>query len=406
MALPPNFSLHLIEPRDPLIVRDGKPFNAEPGARASTLPFPFPSTTTGGVRTRAGLENGSFNRSKIEVVKKIEVRGPLLVELKSSQEIGWFFPAPLDVVFLAEQSDKQGQTVKARLKRLVPADIPPGLCVGQARCGEEKLAPTAFSEEEKTDSKPASGPSFWNWEKFSQWLQNPQPVKDCDAETRASYGIAALPKDSRFHVQLREDTYTSDEGRLFGTTGLAFRVSEFKDPSFQTRRMALAVWSNEQTKELSISGGAAHLGGERRLVGWKNSNAALPSCDDWIGQIKEAGHCRVILATPAYFQSGWLPAFLLQTHEEVTPKLVAACVGRPQVVSGWDFENRTPKPTRRLAPAGSVYFLKLEGTPENIEKWVKRFWLAPVSDDETSRADGFGLATIGVWGGEIKGDLF
>ena len=39
----------IVEPRDPFIARDGKPFGV--GVSAATLPFPFPSTTTGGVRT-------------------------------------------------------------------------------------------------------------------------------------------------------------------------------------------------------------------------------------------------------------------------------------------------------------------------------------------------------------------
>ena len=52
----------IIEPHDPLIFRDGRPFGPNPGARAKTLSFPFPSTTTGGVRTRAGLDKdkGTF----------------------------------------------------------------------------------------------------------------------------------------------------------------------------------------------------------------------------------------------------------------------------------------------------------------------------------------------------------
>ena len=45
----------IIEPRDSLIVRDGKPFGANI-THAVSLDFPFPSTTAGGVRTRAGLD--------------------------------------------------------------------------------------------------------------------------------------------------------------------------------------------------------------------------------------------------------------------------------------------------------------------------------------------------------------
>ncbi|HZQ09120.1 MAG TPA: type III-B CRISPR module-associated Cmr3 family protein, partial [Anaerolineae bacterium] len=56
-------SVWLIEPRDPLIFRDGRPFNPTPGARAISLPFPYPSTLAGAVRTRVGQnENGVFDK--------------------------------------------------------------------------------------------------------------------------------------------------------------------------------------------------------------------------------------------------------------------------------------------------------------------------------------------------------
>src|SRR6266540_3117983 len=101
----------VIEPRDPLIARDGRPFTADPGARAKSLPFPFPSTTAGTVRTRYGFTLGDFNdetqkRELIRTVKQITVQGPLLVELNNEGEIkDWLLPAPVDaVLFEAAQN--------------------------------------------------------------------------------------------------------------------------------------------------------------------------------------------------------------------------------------------------------------------------------------------------------------
>ena len=96
--------LWIIEPRDPFIARDGKPFGR--GTNASTLPFPFPSTTTGGVRTRAGLAEGSFldemgqpNHNLIQKVKEIAAKGSLLVELDCQGEIEqWLADAPADAL--------------------------------------------------------------------------------------------------------------------------------------------------------------------------------------------------------------------------------------------------------------------------------------------------------------------
>ncbi len=80
---------------------------------------------------------------------------------------------------------------------------------------------------------------------------------------------------------------------------------------------------------------------------------------------------------------------------------------RYQTISGWDYaavnadgKRGAPKPTRRLVPAGSVYFLNLENA--NVEKFIEEVWLKAVSDDEQSRKDGFGIALLGAWDGTVK----
>ena len=55
--------------------------------------------------------------------------------------------------------------------------------------------------------------------------------------------------------------------------------------------------------------------------------------------------------------------------------LRAAAIGRPQVVSGWNMVLRQLKPARRLAPAGTVFFLELSGSDEFISKWVQTTWM-------------------------------
>src|SRR5436853_755991 len=97
-------TIWILEPRDPLLVRDGRPFGTDPGAQASTLPFPFPSTIAGGIRARAGLnEAGVFKYTKDDVealnrLKQLRVRGPLLVRLPNDESaitsVSWLVPPP------------------------------------------------------------------------------------------------------------------------------------------------------------------------------------------------------------------------------------------------------------------------------------------------------------------------
>jgi CRISPR-associated protein Cmr3 len=108
-----------------------------------------------------------------------------------------------------------------------------------------------------------------------------------------------------------------------------------------------------------------------------------------------------MLLTPAHWREGSMPQMTgsenpLGERPGLRVTLDAALVGRPETISGWDFHARAPKATRRLVPAGSVLWLTLEGDPEKRCEWLERVWMQNVSDDETSRRDGFGLAVVGV----------
>ena len=397
----------IIEPRDPLIVRDGKPFDANPGARATTLAFPFPSTTTGGVRTRAGLnKHGIFDTSNgnIERVKKIAVRGPLLVELKpATNEIDrWLVPAPADALLLEpEQSgdeDAEKQTKKALRKQLVPIVLPDDTEVLTNLPEESRYL---VGQVEHQAAKPIKhAPKFWYWKAFESWLL--QPAYE-DVVTLKDLGHSGPTQEVRTHVSIQPDTQVAQEGYLFQTRGLEFTaISPDKDSSelSAAKRLALAVL----TESNDAQGGFAALGGERRMVYWREgmeSNRLPATCPSkLVDRIKEDRACRVILLTPAWFTQGWEPEWLLKEGEGVKPELQAVAIQRPQVVSGWDFEQRAPKKTRRLVPAGSVFFLELDGDEAAIGKWIDTIWLQCVSDDEITRRDGFGLAVVGIWDGK------
>jgi len=379
----------IIEPRDPLIVRDGRPFGPTPGARAASLSFPFPSTTTGGIRTRDGLDaDGRFESSQIERVKQIAVRGPLLVELDSTTgDIAqWLAPAPADALLLdVEPRDP----AKAVLKRLVPLQLPSqastNLPGGLSLVGMPKPDPR----------KPCGkAPRYWKWDLFEQWLLNPQD----EEVTLADLGHNGPVPEERMHVSIQRETQTAAEGALFQTRGLEFTRTKDKKLT-EAIRLGLAV----ATDAANLKPGIAPLGGERRLVHWRRSGQSLPSCPDALrADIVKLRHCRIVLLTPAHFRNGSQPSWLVSSRGGVTPSLQAIAISRPQVVSGWDFENNKPKPTRRLAPAGTTLFLKLDGDDDAIKRWIEATWMCCVSDEEQDRRDGFGLAVLGVWDGSLQ----
>ena len=130
-------------------------------------------------------------------------------------------------------------------------------------------------------------------------------------------------------------------------------------------------------------------------------------------QIPAGPHFRIILATPGIFASttgepGWLPPgvekdkdrFLLR-QAGLTAELVAAAVGRPQVVSGWDLAKGGPKPALRAVPAGSVYwFRNLEPANADLSPladWLREGWWPADDVDTARRAEGFNSIWLGAW---------
>ena len=387
--------LWLIEPQEPLLVRDGRPFGPTPGARARSLPFPFPSTTAGAVRSRAGEVDGRFAPALADEVTKIPVRGPLLVEVADDGGLEFYAPAPGDAL-LFDREDKQYD-----LRRLVPLAMPPG---AQTDLGGQ--LPHAVGLARPNPDKPAKRPpAFWKWERFAEWLLKPELKPDDGVTSRAALGIDGPPTDRRMHVGINPDTLTGRDGALFMTGGLTFWRNEQNPESPDelrlsgVRRLALAV-DMDHTGPLSLAPGFGPMGGERRLMHWRLVESSFPTVPEGLReQVVADGHCRVILLTPAYFTAGWRPETLLAPLEGVTAELVAAVVGKPQTVSGWDLALPGPKASRRLAPAGSVYYLKLSDDKEANGRWFDAVWMHCVSDIESDRNSGFGLAAVGVWKG-------
>lgn len=415
-------SIWIIEPYEPLIFRDGRPFGPHPGVRAHSLPFPVPSTTTGAVRTQIGLdEHGVFtwtSQDQLDRLKRLQVRGPLLIQLPepgdNQEELCWFAPAPADALLLKPDKKLQAEEPKviADLRRLVPLKIDDALTDLPSltkQLGDPlHLVGSTRRIEGKTVDEP---PSFWHRDAFQKWLLHPS---ECKISNWNDLGIPGPQSELRVHTSIDGEHHTARYGALFETRGMEFIASDKEKAMFNAHQLALAVSvgdNDSSSPTLEPRPGFSKLGGERRMVYWWRSNKDLPQCPEkLIEQIKDGKWaCRVILLTPAYFEYGCYPKELLKEEGGVKPKLIALAVNRPQVVSGWDFTDKSdgrsqgrPKKTRRLAPAGSVLFLELQGSKAAIEKWVKATWMHCIGDDEQLCRDGFGLAVVGTWDGLLQ----
>lgn len=378
--------------RDPIVARDGRPFGAGQGNRMRGVGWPLPSVVAGSFRTALVKANPDldFNGGMPQRLMNIEVAG---VFPTAGGKL--YFPAPNDCVW-------NGETKQVHAVR--PLD--PG--VGGCDFPADGLRPVMLSETEcPTDFKPRPAPAWWPINKLTDWLLNRDVTFDAEF-------LEAAKAETRDHVHLDANTGAAAEGELFTTAGLnATHLPRFGTPEsapfaerFVEITLGARVTISESGFEHIANLNTWHpLGGERRLVHWQRSEAAEGwVCPDELRtQLATTKQVRMVLVTPAIFKNGWRPDWLDAQTLTGNPnkssdgpklKLVGVSSTRWKAVSGWSLAPPLgPKMTRRMVPAGSVYFFEVEGNGQSLADG----WLGSVSDSPQDRNDGFGLAVWGIW---------
>ncbi len=376
---------------DTLLFRDGRPFDVAAGGRAETLQMPFPSTVAGFIRTQCGPSEAGDWRG---ISQAVVIRGPLL--LLNGQPV---YHAPADAVVLRSSA---GHDLMALGPQAVPAsagcDVPGGMM-------------PAMPLNKLSDGKADSDYKFWAACDMYRWLLD-EPVQGSELKK-----ISGPAVDTRTHVAVTPEG-VAEKSKLFTTTMTTFESYSWPRTANALRtvseRWSLLCRIYREDGTLSLRRFGA-FGGESRAAIIGPAPNAWPSCPPQLAaKLAVATHVRMILATPAIFQHGWIPAWLDRTTKTGTPpglqgvelKLVSAAIPRRQAVSGWDLSGQASgqKPVRYCAPAGSVYFFEAKQR-DNLSKLAMEGWLAPLSDVEhtpqgrmdNNLNDGFGLALWGVW---------
>lgn len=387
MNMGENMRYLRLTPLSPLIARDSRPFGMGQGNRVRSMDWISPSVIAGAVRTAVWKAKDTLTPDQL---KTIEVNGAFpIVDEKI------YFPRPLDA--LIHKTDKAAGT----------ADI---LCVrpmsGNAgvQMPHASLVPSEPVGMPEEDFKPESGDAFWPLATMAEWL-------GCEDDQPVSMKIDGLPapvKEDRTNVTILPESGAAEDARLFTTTGLDFVRKPQKDTSegrLSQMRIGVRVNFGEHVplpERLLVP-----LGGERRLAEVWTTKAdkgfwEVPKGLSWAGK----KGLRMVLATPAVFERGWLPGWLREQDGKLTGtipgsgvsvRLVSAVVGRWKPLSGWSYEEgrNGPKPLRRMVPAGSVYFFEVLEGGEGIAD----LWLRSVCDCQQDGRDGFGLALWGFWRG-------
>ncbi|MBZ4423278.1 type III-B CRISPR module-associated protein Cmr3 [Myxococcus sp. RHSTA-1-4] len=385
-------------PRDGLSPKDGRGWYTREVGRGYSHPWPPPTTVRGALRAAWGhdvmggsgapLPPAEWERRSegVELRHAVALRRPLGVSFEQRHRM-WPFPA--DAVRVRDASG-------VRVERLEPR--PPGSPGAAATLGpdEDDAREALWHPGRASGGKPVPPPLFWTEAEMLAWLRGEpvtgpgvtDPVRRTDVHLAIAPGTqAALP--SMLHSR-----------EVVETLGLERRGS---GPPGAVE-WALGLSCVLPGLPPRPPRGPLGLGGRRRLAAVEGLASTLFAPPGDVP--REASGLRLVLATPAEFQRGWLPDGF-EREEGRPPRYVgrlpgveapvvlrAALVPRPLDVSAWDMVARRPRPTRRWVPAGAVYFFQKRGGGGFTATELRALWLASWGG---GRAEALGQVLPGVW---------
>ncbi|MBI4864469.1 MAG: type III-B CRISPR module RAMP protein Cmr4 [Candidatus Riflebacteria bacterium] len=152
------------------------------------------------------------------------------------------------------------------------------------------------------------------------------------------------------------------DGLLYTADVVTLRLEHPVDDLSESRRSVRFVVAVDGIQDQLARKTFVRLGGDGR-------GAAVTPIDPgsdgpWAHRPAGGKRFRMVLSTPGIFPEGWLPPGVDNVSRVLAvggrrARLVAACVGRHEVVSGWDVRGKgRPKPAQRVVPAGSVYWFE------------------------------------------------
>lgn len=386
----------LITPRDPMVLRDGRPFGESGVPQAGTFHWPRPGTVIGMIRTYVGSlrDPGYFLKvdpqvygAHVEEIRRIGMEWYLPV-VQRAEKRHVCLPAPADSVpFPAE-----GAEGLLDIKALLPRDAAPGE-------GTDLPWPRWGYPQIKEDvRKPEKGaPIFWRWERMREWLIHGNLSGNGSGIDPEGLGISPTQSEERTHVCIDPETGAAAESRLFTTLGLRF-----------AENVRLGVRVRVEEKDVLPDRDMYTLGGDRRPVflRWGEHLLDWPSLPRGIG---DGTGLRLLLITPGLFDGGWAPRWLIRSAETgkfvempetgIAMRLCSACVRRWEPCHGWDMtvgKKGGPKPLQKTAPAGSVYFVELEKGSDG-KTAVQALWNRSLCTAKAHRNDGMGRILVGNW---------
>ncbi len=373
----------IITPTDVVFLRGNRLFGGAGEHGGAEMP-PWPSVFAGAVASRILADHDRISKitARPDEAERIlaEVAGPdfscAFLGLGSKGRV--CLPLPADLV--AEQPHEDEPPV---LRRLQPKDVPAGVA-----CSAQLPTVPVLNAAKRVK------PLIDRWLDLDGWRHHLRGEIPTEEHILPAGNLWQL--DHRLGIGRDTATRTAAEGRIYTSEAVALARQTCFVAGFSGKNIP--------------ADGLLRLGGDGRGA------FVEPAADGYAPQPEpgrpDAGWpgFRMILTSPGVFPDGWLPPGcekeddrIIFTCGSLRARLCAAILGRPGVISGWDMANHCPKPARKVAPAGSVYWFAVEegDTAELEVLWRNSLYAYHTNlDDEyriARRREGFGRVWFGIW---------
>jgi len=319
-----------IQPLDVWLFRNGKPFNQGSDHRAESVFPPLPTVLQGAIRSHyielhGGIPAYLDGQSRIEdkVGKKgepppaaFQLHGPFLANNREGQLRCY---APLPTPAYLDDDTYRLAVPQANRDAEVKTNLPSNY---QLLWRRPDVAPNKGDD--------GGWLSFANLQILLQ--------KHELGKSAVQHANCFFERESRLGIQLNDQTHATATGMLY-------------EAEFVRLKEDYGLYVGVDGLELPKSG-VMGLGGEGHTGIYQSVTKP-----QWKPAQPGNNGFTITFLTPTYFEQGWQPANW-QDFLGTSATCIAAAVGKPLVLGGFDLAHKRHKSSRRYVPAGSTYFFK------------------------------------------------
>lgn len=356
-----------IKPFDTLFFRDGKPFTMGEETWADSNLLPSPSVIYGTLRTAIATQNDiSFDTlaDNTELglndfsVKNIFYR---IDTLKGAVNV---LPLPLDLVEYDKEDNIKEAEQKEKLYEVKPLDIKVFKSIASKSKAFLKYSAVA-KDFEQVDGLENGLILISEFEKYLL-------SELSDNKTLAHKLTDFIESEPKLGIGREDLTRTSDDGSLYRTD-----LKRMKD--FEIGVSFDSITYNEFSP-------LVRLGGEGKIVNI-SSKTGLPTRIARKPIVFHNNRFKIYFATPTILINGQPDLSRLG----INAQLVAACIGKPLSIGGFNMKSGKAKPMYKVVPAGSVFYYESENEVSVLNSQQG------TSLSEEQSEQGFGIAYFGTW---------